>query len=124
MENQTIINQMFNHLRWKNLITTQQSLADAIGVYKGTISNALSGKKPLSISKLFEINSVFGNIFNPNWIMGASDVMLNNDVVKDPEAQYVPKFSAMVQKSVTVEVNSVESENGTTTIRLTIRLEK
>lgn len=84
---QTRENEIFKQmLDWIYANTEARNQADVSrksGVYEPTISRALNGKiKRVKQETLRKINSAFGNVFNPAWLRGDSDIMLIEELQK------------------------------------------
>ena len=72
-----IFQQMFDHLVANKMIHNQTELARAAGVNEVTVSRILNGQvRKAKQETLWKVNTTFGNIFNPEWLRGDSDIML------------------------------------------------
>ena len=85
MAMQTKENEIFKQmLDWIYANTEAHNQADVArksGLFEATISRALNGKiKRVKQETLRKVNSAFGNIFNPAWLRGDSDIMLVADL--------------------------------------------
>ncbi|MHB9056222.1 MAG: S24 family peptidase [Paludibacteraceae bacterium] len=118
MEKQDVMNQMYKHLYTIGKIENQLDLAKIVGANPATISGAMNGRsRSLTHALLRRINYTFGSIFNPNWIMGASEVMLNKDVVKESEEVYIVQTKTNQKKHEgAVNLYSVEATMGIVSI--------
>lgn len=66
----------------------QTGVARKIGMNPVSMSKIHNGKtKSVKQETLRAVNAAFGNVFNPEWLRGESDVMLLADVNKQPSAQ-------------------------------------
>ena len=85
MAMQTKENEIFKQmLDWIYANTEAHNQADVSrksGLFEATISRALNGKiKRVKQETLRKVNSAFGNVFNPAWLRGDSDIMLVADL--------------------------------------------
>lgn len=65
----------------------QTGVARKIGMNPVSMSKIHNGKtKSVKQETLRAVNAAFGNVFNPEWLRGESDVMLLADVNKQPSA--------------------------------------
>ena len=85
MAMQTKENEIFKQmLDWIYANTEAHNQADVArksGLFEATISRALNGKiKRVKQETLRKVNSAFGNVFNPAWLRGDSDIMLTADL--------------------------------------------
>lgn len=85
MAMQTKENEIFKQmLDWIYASTEAHNQADVArksGLFEATISRALNGKiKRVKQETLRKVNSAFGNVFNPAWLRGDSDIMLTADL--------------------------------------------
>lgn len=72
---------MFDYLASNKLIPNQTELARAAGLNEVSVSRILNGQvKSTKQETLWKVNVAFGNIFNPEWMRGESDVMLVADL--------------------------------------------
>lgn len=88
MAMQTKENEIFKQmLDWIYANTEAHNQADVArksGLFEATISRALNGKiKRVKQETLRKVNSAFGNVFNPAWLRGDSDIMLVADLAED-----------------------------------------
>lgn len=76
-----IFRKMFDYLVSNRLIPNQTALARAAGLNEVSVSRILNGQvKSTKQESLWKVNTAFGNIFNPEWMRGESDVMLMADL--------------------------------------------
>lgn len=76
-----IFKQMLDWLYANTDIHNQAELARKTGLNEVTISRVLNGKiKRIKQESLRKVNAAFGNIFNPEWLRGESEVMLTADL--------------------------------------------
>ncbi len=76
-----IFHKMFDYLVSNKLIPNQTELARAAGLNEVSVSRILNGQvKSTKQETLWKVNVAFGNIFNPEWMRGESDVMLLADL--------------------------------------------
>jgi len=89
-----IFRKMFDYLVANKLIHNQTELARAVGLNEVSVSRILNGQvKKTKQETLWKVNVAFGNLFNPDWMRGESDVMLATDlapVSADAPAATVP----------------------------------
>lgn len=82
-ENETF-KQMLDWIYANTEARNQADVARKSGLFEATISRALNGKiKRVKQETLRKVNSAFGNVFNPAWIRGDSDIMLVADLAED-----------------------------------------
>ena len=76
-----IFRKMFDYLVANKLIHNQTELARAVGLNEVSVSRILNGQvKKTKQETLWKVNVNFGNVFNPEWLRGESDVMLAADL--------------------------------------------
>lgn len=76
-----IFRKMFDYLVSNKLIPNQTELARAAGLNEVSVSRILNSQvKSTKQETLWKVNTAFGNIFNPEWMRGESDVMLIADL--------------------------------------------
>ena len=76
-----IFRKMFDYLVANKLIPNQTELARATGLNEVSVSRILNGQvKKTKQETLWKVNVAFGNVFNPDWLRGESDVMLLADL--------------------------------------------
>jgi len=76
-----IFKQMLDWIYANTEAHNQADVARKSGLFEATISRALNGKiKRVKQETLRKVNSAFGNVFNPAWIRGDSDIMLVADL--------------------------------------------
>ena len=64
----------------------QTDVARAAGLNDSTVSRIMKGRvKSVSQTTLRAVNAAYGNVFNPEWMRGESDVMLMADLAPDKE---------------------------------------
>lgn len=79
------LNAMYEYLRSKGKIHTKKDLAEAIGANRVNVSKAFGGdEKYLTANLLNRVNSAFGNIFDPQWILTGEGNMLINNIEASP----------------------------------------
>ena len=80
-----------DYLYKKGLIVEQSELASKMGTTESTISRILNNKvrKP-SDESLRKLNAAFGNIFNPRWLRGESDIMLAEQLSQEEKKESDP----------------------------------
>lgn len=82
-ENETF-KQMLDWIYSNTEARNQADVARKSGLFEATISRALNGKiKRVKQETLRKVNSAFGNVFNPAWLRGDSDIMLVADLAED-----------------------------------------
>ena len=76
-------NAAFMYLYQSGVIANQKDLAKKIGLSENSISKILSNKvRRVSEETIKKLNASFGNIFNPQFFRGESDVLLTADLFK------------------------------------------
>ena len=76
-----IFKQMLDWIYANTEAHNQSDVARKSGLFEATISRALNGKiKRVKQETLRKVNSAFGNVFNPAWLRGDSDIMLVADL--------------------------------------------
>lgn len=89
-----IFRKMFDYLVANKLIPNQTELARAAGLNEVSVSRILNGQvKKTKQETLWKVNVAFGNVFNPDWLRGESDVMLLADLA--PVSADVPANNDM-----------------------------
>lgn len=74
----------------------QTGVARKIGLHPVSMSKIHNGKtKNVKQETLRAVNAAFGNVFNPEWLRGESDVMLLADVNKQLSASASPATDGM-----------------------------
>lgn len=115
-----IFKQMFDWIYANTEARNQADVARKSGVFEATISRALNGKvKKVKQETLRKINSAFGNVFNPAWLRGDSDIMLieelktanqpavaNTDISISPGS---PDISSLVNAALTAKDETIAS---------------
>lgn len=72
----------FQYLRSKGIVHTQKDVGEAMGVSKENISRAFNGNRDyLTPGFVNRFNKTFGGIFNEDYLLGNSEVMLNESNV-------------------------------------------
>ncbi len=86
-----IFRKMFDYLVSNKLIPNQTALARAAGLNEVSVSRILNGQvKSTKQESLWKVNTAFGNVFNPEWMRGNSDVMLMADLTPVSTEQPYP----------------------------------
>lgn len=86
-----IFRKMFDYLVSNKLIPNQTELARAAGLNEVSVSRILNGQvKSTKQESLWKVNTAFGNVFNPEWMRGNSDVMLLADLTPVSTEQSCP----------------------------------
>jgi DNA-binding Xre family transcriptional regulator len=86
----------------------QTGVARKVGMHPVTMSKIHNGKtKSVKQETLRAVNAAFGNVFNPEWIRGESDVMLLADV---PSAQIDAETLPAVDSMARVLIESLKRE--------------
>lgn len=81
-------------------VNSQTDVARAAGLNETTVSRIMNGRvKNVKYKTLLAVNATYGNVFNPEWLRGESEVMLIEDIKQDA----VSGGSAVGEKSVTPE---------------------
>ena len=88
MKENEILAKMLDWIYAHTEARNQADVSRASGVDEVTISRVLNGKvKKVKQATLRKINTAFGSVFNPEWMRGASSVMLAADSLPaDPSA--------------------------------------
>jgi hypothetical protein len=83
-----IFKKMLNWLYANKKAGNQTDVARKSGLNEVTVSRILNGRvKKAKQETLWAVNVAYGNIFNPDWLRGESDVMLVADLV--PVAEFI-----------------------------------
>ena len=109
MAMQTKENEIFKQmLDWIYANTEAHNQADVArksGLFEATISRALNGKiKRVKQETLRKVNSAFGNVFNPAWLRGDSDIMLVADLAP---ISSTPSQTSMPGETDTADMSSL-----------------
>ena len=112
-----ILKQMLDWIYASTEAHNQADVARQTGVYEATISRAMNGKiKRVKQETLRKINAGFGNIFNPEWLRGESDVMLvadlkpvTPDVPADSSEGDAPTTSSLINASLAAKDETIAS---------------
>ena len=90
-----VYKKMLAYLLDKHLAENYACIARKAGINEVQISRSRNGKvKNVKEGTMRKINDAYGNIFNPEWIRGESDVMLTKDLT--PTAPEVGTDSPVV----------------------------
>lgn len=86
----------FNQAVMMGLLRKRQDLVEMMHINKATISQAFNDKNGyLTDSFLRRFNASLGNIFNEDWLLGNSDVMMNQGVdIEEAPTQTSPTPSS------------------------------
>ena len=77
METKERIISAYNYLKNVGIISSQQNVADKMGVRKESVSKAFSGNKSyLTNTFILKFNNAFDNMFNNDWLMEGKGEML------------------------------------------------
>lgn len=111
MAMQTKENEIFKQmLDWIYANTEARNQADVArksGLFEATISRALNGKiKRVKQETLRKVNSAFGNVFNPAWLRGDSDIMLVADLAEDKSNDLIKTVSSISPSSTDTPTTS------------------
>lgn len=119
-----IFKKMYDWLCANRGIVNQVDVARASGVNEVTVSRILNNQvKKASMETLLKVNAAYGNVFNPEWMRGESDVMLvahltpvakqkeNAPQNLTPVAQ--PDFSSMMSTVVAAKDQTIASKDET-----------
>ena len=72
---------MLDWLYTNRSVKNQTEVALAAGINETTVSRILKNRvKSVKLETLRAVNAAYGNVFNPEWIRGESDIMLAADV--------------------------------------------
>ena len=95
-----IYKKMLAYLLDNNLADNYASIARKAGVDQVQVSRVRNGHvKSVKDDTMRKVNAAFGNLFNPEWMRGESDVMLVADIARASEKvstdfhQYAPQTS-------------------------------
>lgn len=81
MSTQERFKQMLDWLYANRNVKNQAYIALTAGINATTVSRILKGRvKSVKLETLRAVNAAYGNVFNPEWIRGDSDIMLAADV--------------------------------------------
>lgn len=85
METKERIISAYNYLKNVGIISSQQNVADKMGVRKESVSKAFSGNKSyLTNTFILKFNNAFDNMFNNDWLMeGKGEMLKNNQSIGD-----------------------------------------
>lgn len=85
METRERIISAYNHLKDVGIISSQQNVADRMGIRKESVSKAFSGNKSyLTNTFILKFNNAFDNMFNNDWLMeGKGEMLKNNQSIGD-----------------------------------------
>ena len=118
-----IFKQMLDWIYANTEARNQADVARKSGLFEATISRALNGKiKKVKQETLRKVNSAFGNVFNPAWIRGDSDIMLvadlaegnNNDLLNtvpsiSPSSTDAPTTSSLINAALAAKDEPITS---------------
>ena len=100
-----IFKQMLDWLYANTDIHNQAELARKTGLNEVTISRVLNGKiKRIKQESLRKVNAAFGNVFNPAWLRGDSDIMLVADLAP---ISSTPSQTSMPGETDTADMSSL-----------------
>lgn len=92
----------------------QTGVARKIGMNPVSMSKIHNGKtKSVKQETLRKINAAFGNVFNPEWLRGESDVMLLADVNKQLSASALPATDGMAAVIIDSLKREISGKNET-----------
>ncbi len=108
---------MLAHLCDHGLAENYAAIARKTGVNEVQISRVRNGKvKSVKEDTMRKVNSAYGNIFNPDWMRGQSDVMLAADLEREREGDGGAQQPAMPDMSSLV--NAIIAANDQTIMSL------
>lgn len=65
-------------------VNSQTDVARAAGINETTVSRIMNGRvRNVKSKTLLAVNATYGNVFNPEWLRGESEVMLVSDIRSD-----------------------------------------
>jgi len=86
MKSNEIFKQMLDWVYANTEVHNQAEIARRTGVNEVTISRVLNGKiQKVKQETIRKVNIAFGSVFNPAWLRGDSDIMLIDDIRKQPD---------------------------------------
>ena len=95
-------------------VTSQQALAEKIGITASAFSRIKSGLNKVSDETLVKMNNAFGGIFNMPYFRGDSNLLLSDDAAK--------ASGQVVQESAPIDVNPRQSLSDTELYHKTLDL--
>lgn len=118
-----VFKQMLDWIYANTEAHNQADVARKSGLFEATISRALNGKiKRVKQETLRKVNSAFGNVFNPAWIRGDSDIMLiadftennSNDLLNtapsvSPSSTDTPTTSSLINAALAAKDETIMS---------------
>jgi len=107
MTTNEIFKKMLNWLYANKKAGNQTDVARKAGLNEVTVSRILNGRvKKAKQETLWAVNNAYGNVFNPDWLRGDSEVMLTADLDRQDAADgtdmqqsapmYAPNRQAMI----------------------------
>lgn len=105
----------FLYLKKEGKIKTQKDLADKIGIGTTPVSHLMNGTSLPSYETLLNMNKVFNNIFNLDYFIGDSEVMLVADLKEKPlsdleqQEAFLEEKIAMLQDKVADKEETIAS---------------
>lgn len=88
MTTNEIFKRMLDWLYANTEAKNQADVARQAGLNETTVSRIANDRvKSVKLETLRAVNAAFGNVFNPAWLRGASDVMLTADAKRQESAQ-------------------------------------
>ena len=98
-----VFKKMVDWVYLNGMASNQAELCEKIGLDPASVSRILNGRvKGCKGETLRKVNAAFGNIFNPEWIRGESNVMLVRDLTPTgmnacvETRSMVPDMSSMI----------------------------
>jgi len=118
-----IFKQMLDWIYANTEARNQADVARKSDLFEATISRALNGKiKRVKQETLRKVNSAFGNVFNPAWLRGDSDIMLIADLAEDnsnnslntvssasPSSNDTPTISSLINAALAAKDETIMS---------------
>jgi len=119
-ERSRLFRKAFFYLKKHGLVKTQKELAEKIGIGATPVSHLMQGTSLPSAETLLKMNEAFGGIFNLDYFVGGSDVMLAEDLKEEEKGQpgfgaksYLDEIVTMLMEKVTsARAGQLKNEEG------------
>lgn len=121
MTTNEIFKKMLNWLYANKKAGNQTDVARKAGLNEVTVSRILNGRvKKAKQETLWAVNNAYGNVFNPDWLRGDSEVMLTADLAPVAEQDNTtmhnytppsatPDISSMINAIIAANDNTIMS---------------
>ena len=81
MTQQDILNKAIEYLKYQGVISSKKDLAEQMGANRVSVSRACSGDPSyLTSDFLHRLNTTFGSVFSPSWLLTGEGEMLRDSV--------------------------------------------